>query len=240
MPIRLAVARAGSISSGWSAGSKMTSMPSVFPALTTRSSSPGQNEVLWSTRYPIRVTAGTSSCSSCNFFPGSPSKSAMPVTLPPGRFRRSTNPKPTGSPTVTKTIGMVVVAFLAAIVAPGSGVTNTSTRRPMRSATNAGTRLRSLSAQRYSTARLRPSTKPPSLRPLCHLASHGAAVSGLLMPRKPTTGVLGCWAPETSGHAAARAAISGRRSRRLTRSPRRRGRAAQAARSGQARSPFSD
>ena len=40
-----------------------------------------------------------------------------PVTFPPGRARLSTSPSATGSGTVKKTIGIVLVAFLAATVA---------------------------------------------------------------------------------------------------------------------------
>ena len=41
----------------------------------------------------------------------------IPVTLPPGRLRLATSPTRTGSPPVTKTIGTVVVAALAASAA---------------------------------------------------------------------------------------------------------------------------
>src|SRR5437773_3239076 len=40
----------------------------------------------------------------------------MPVTLPPGRARLSTNPLATGSPSCAKTMGIVPVAALAARV----------------------------------------------------------------------------------------------------------------------------
>jgi hypothetical protein len=59
------------------------------------------------------------------------------VTLPPGRLRLATKPVWTGSPPALKTIGMVVVADLAAaaaVVLPG--VTMTLTRRRTRSAAN--------------------------------------------------------------------------------------------------------
>ena len=38
----------------------------------------------------------------------------FPATLAPGRARLATSPAPKGSPTLTKTIGIVLVAFLAA------------------------------------------------------------------------------------------------------------------------------
>ncbi len=40
--------------------------------------------------------------------------SVTPVTFPPGRVRVATRPTANGSETAAKTIGMVVVAFLAA------------------------------------------------------------------------------------------------------------------------------
>ena len=42
-------------------------------------------------------------------------KKLTPVTLPPGRLRLATRPSLTGSLPVAKTIGIVVVAALAAI-----------------------------------------------------------------------------------------------------------------------------
>ena len=42
-----------------------------------------------------------------------------PVTLPPGRAKLATRPLPTGSRPATNTIGMVVVAALAASAAGG-------------------------------------------------------------------------------------------------------------------------
>ena len=53
----------------------------------------------------------------------------MPVTLPPGRFKLATSLVPTGSPAVAKTIGIAVVAFLAANTAGVPPVTMTSTPR---------------------------------------------------------------------------------------------------------------
>jgi len=38
----------------------------------------------------------------------------MPVTLPPGRLRLATRPNVTGSPALTKTIGIADVAVFAA------------------------------------------------------------------------------------------------------------------------------
>src|SRR5215470_17285449 len=55
-------------------------------------------------------------CNSCNsptcFAPSSAVTKVTPVTLPPGRLRLAMRPSLTGSPPVTKTIGIVVVADL--------------------------------------------------------------------------------------------------------------------------------
>jgi hypothetical protein len=59
--------------------------------------------------------------------------------LPPGRLRLATRPVWTGSPPPLKTIGMVVVADLAADAAAVlPGVAMTATRRRTRSAANSG------------------------------------------------------------------------------------------------------
>src|SRR5262249_56255688 len=58
-----------------------------------------------------RFTPGTSCLSSSSHFGLIPySNVANPVTLPPGRVRLATKPAPTGSGTVTNTIGTVRVA----------------------------------------------------------------------------------------------------------------------------------
>ena len=65
--------------------------------------------------------------------------SVTPVTLPPGRLRLSTSPNITGSLPMTKTIGMVEVAALAArIVGVPAVATMTDTRRSTRPAANIG------------------------------------------------------------------------------------------------------
>src|SRR5262249_11340743 len=62
-----------------------------------------------------RVAAGTSSRrSSSRFAANSPLIKLIPVRLPPGRARLATRPGPTGSSLETKTMGIVVVAALAA------------------------------------------------------------------------------------------------------------------------------
>ena len=65
--------------------------------------------------------AGISSCTnSTRFGPTSTFSCVTPVTLPPGRLRLETRLSRTGSPSVAKTIGIQLVAALAAS-APGVG-----------------------------------------------------------------------------------------------------------------------
>jgi hypothetical protein len=63
------------------------------------------------------LAAGTNSRSSPSRLPTiSKLWKAMPVILPPGRLKLATKPSLTGSAPVTKTIGIVVVAALAAAI----------------------------------------------------------------------------------------------------------------------------
>ena len=87
-----------------------------------------------------------------------------PVTLPPGRARVATNPRPTGSPPVAMTIGMLVVAFFAARAAGLPAVTTTSTLRRTSSSANVGSRSSWPSTHRTSKATVCPSTYPSSRR----------------------------------------------------------------------------
>src|ERR1700730_8312214 len=62
-----------------------------------------------------RVTRGTMSLSISIHLPLSDDSMLMnPVMLPPGRGRLSTNPHPTGSETMTNTMGMVLASRLSA------------------------------------------------------------------------------------------------------------------------------
>src|SRR5262249_55469140 len=127
-----------------------------------------------------------------------------PVTLPPGRLRLVTRPAWTGSAAVPKTIGMVAVAALAANAAAlSAGAARTATWRRIRSAANSGSRSRSLLAQRYSIATLRPSPYPLPLKPLRKAATRAAVCSGELAKSAPPTGTACCCARAASGHAAA-------------------------------------
>ena len=66
----------------------------------------------------MTLAVGTNSCSSSSRFGATSTVNwVTPVTLPPGRFRLATRPSWTGSPPISKTIGMVVVAAFAASAA---------------------------------------------------------------------------------------------------------------------------
>ena len=78
----------------------------------------GSRGLVGLTSTATRVAAGTSSRrSSSRFAVNSPLKKLIPVTLPPGRARLATRPSLTGSSPTTKTMGIVVVAALAASAA---------------------------------------------------------------------------------------------------------------------------
>jgi hypothetical protein len=71
----------------------------------------------------IRAAPGTSSRrSSSRFAANSIVKALIPVRLPPGRARLATRPSLTGSSAAMKTMGIVVVAALAANAAAGPPV----------------------------------------------------------------------------------------------------------------------
>ena len=78
-----------------------------------------------------RVADGSSSRNRpSRLLPVSELMAPTPVTLPPGRLRLVTKPSSTGSPPVRNTIGIVVVAALAANTdAAVPGATTTATRR---------------------------------------------------------------------------------------------------------------
>ena len=75
---------------------------------------------------PKRERFGSVSFSNSNRLPkiSPPASTASPVTFPPGRARLATSPALTGSRPVVMTIGMVVVAFMAATVIGLIPVTN--------------------------------------------------------------------------------------------------------------------
>ena len=85
------------------AGSTSLNVVSVFAALAGLTST------------ATRAAPGTSSRrSSSRFAVNSPLKKLIPVRLPPGRARLATRPSLTGSSPTMKTMGIVVVAALAA------------------------------------------------------------------------------------------------------------------------------
>ena len=73
---------------------------------------------------------------SSRFAPSSTERKLTPVILPLGRLRLATRPDSTGSLPIAKTIGIVVVAALAARAAGIGLATITATRRLTRSAAN--------------------------------------------------------------------------------------------------------
>ena len=81
---------------------------SVFPALAGLTST------------ATRVAAGTSSRRSSSRFAANSAEKIDPVRLPPGRARLATRPSLTGSSLTMKTMGIVVVAALAANAAGAS------------------------------------------------------------------------------------------------------------------------
>ena len=95
-----------------------------------------------------RDSLGTVSFRSSSRFPSSSgARVDNPVMFPPGRARLATNPVPTGSPSLVMTMGIVVVASLAARVAAGPAETMMSTLRRTSSAARSGSRSNLLSAQ---------------------------------------------------------------------------------------------
>src|SRR6516165_7006118 len=65
-----------------------------------------------------RAARGSTSCKSPSSLPASSRFiEVMPVTLPPGWLKLATRPDRTGSPPISKTIGIVAVAALATKVA---------------------------------------------------------------------------------------------------------------------------
>src|SRR5688572_33367915 len=89
-------------------------------------------------------------------------KLASPVILPPGRPKLATRPAPMGSETVVITMGMVVVALLAANADGAPETTIRSTlRQPGPPQAQAGAHL--CSANRYSKVIFFLSTQPSLL-----------------------------------------------------------------------------
>ena len=118
-------------------------MPRVAAAASTaRAKGPALAGVSGLTSSAMAGAVGTSSrtTSSC-FGPSSTAIEVTPVMLPPGLLRLATSPIAIGSPAVTKTIGIVVVAAFAASAggAPANAAI-TATLRETRLASSAGNR----------------------------------------------------------------------------------------------------
>ena len=112
-------------------------------------------------RSPTRASLGTASLSISSLLVfSSVAKLESPVTLPPGRARLATKPAPTGSPAFAITMGMVVVALLAANAGAVPVTTIRSTLRRTKSAASSGWRSDFCSANRYSMMRFFPSIHP--------------------------------------------------------------------------------
>ena len=142
------------------------------------------------------VAVGMISCSASRRFGATSTlKVVTPVRLPPGRLRLATRPNLTGSPAVTKTIGIVAVAALAASAAGVVVAAITVTFRRTKSAANSGSRSLCPSAQRYSIETFRPSMYPASFTPCRNAAILDAYPPGELLWRNPTTSRQNCGDP---------------------------------------------
>ncbi len=124
-----------------------------------------------------------------------------PVTLPPGRAKLATKPLATGSLPIANTMGITDVACLTAGTAVPT-VTMTLTFSSTNSAAIAA--KRSLSAQRYSIATVRPLIQPSSPSRCSKAATSLLHTEGVPEAKNPTLGILaGCCAVATSGRTAA-------------------------------------
>src|SRR5262245_15102558 len=137
-----------------------------------------------------------------------------PVTLPPGLARLGTIPALTGSPTGPTTMGIVVVARLAASAgAVPHGVKMRSTLPRTRSSASAASRSALPAASRYSKVTLRPSTWPRSRNAARNAASPGP--SHVIRHRTPMrTGLPAGCAWTASGAETTASVRSAARSRR--------------------------
>ena len=147
--------------------------------------------------------------------------------LPPGRARLWTRPIPRGSPTATKTIGMVAVADFKARAGCGPPQMSRSGLRATSSAAKAGRRSWDW-AKRPSMVRFRPSIQPWFCRPSRNAVR--MVGDGSPRPRTPSRRRVPC-AHERRGKTSS-AAVAAMNSRRFIVLPHRRGRAARLPTSG--------
>ena len=137
-------------------------------------------------RRPTRASLGTASLSISSILVFSSGfKLASPVTFPAGRARLATRPAPTGSPALAITMGIVVVALLAANAAPVPATTIRSTLRRTRSAASSGRRSGFCSANRYSMAIFFPSIHPSLVNSCLNASTRTAVPEVVLASRKP-------------------------------------------------------
>ena len=212
--------------------SSMTSSPSPLAAACTSAMSAIAPGVATLAMIARRRRPGTTSRNRSRRLPAtSGCCTDRPVTLPPGLGRLATRPVPTGSAAAANTMGMVDVARLAASTFAVPEVKIRSTLSRANSAAISAARSLRPSAQRYSMATVRPSVQPSSRRRCRKAAVHGPWAAAVFEPRNPMTGIRpGCCPRAASGHVMAAAPSNEMNARRLTRSPRRRGRAAWLAR----------
>ena len=110
---------------------------------------------------------------------------------------------------------MTDVACLAAITCGVPQVTITSTLSRTNSVAISAKRSVRPSAQRYSIAKLRPSTQPSSRRRCRKAMTHWLWAAGVVGPKKPMVGSFpACCARAVSGHVAAAPPSSVMNSRR--------------------------
>ena len=134
-------------------------------------------------RSPTRASLRTASLSISSLLVfSSTAKLDSPVTLPPGRARLATKPDPTGSPAFAITMGMVVVALLAALAGGSPVVTIKSTLRRTRSAASSGSRSAFSSENRYSMAIFFPLIHPSLLSSCRNASTRTALPEAVLYP----------------------------------------------------------
>ena len=173
----------------------------------------------------MTVAVGTSSCKSPSRFGASSRPNEVtPVTLPPGRLRLAMSPSATGSPPVRMTIGIVAEARCAASAAGVEAwcCNYTHPAANQISCQNRQALVLSLGPPVFDrdVLALDKSRLVQTLTKNAEKACEQGRVSPL---RNPITGIGGCCARAARGHAVA-AAIPAMTSRRLIRSPHRRGR----------------
>ena len=164
------------------------------------------------------------------------------MTLPPGRARLSTKPAPTGSGTITNTIGTVrVICCKGSHGRSASGKNHVRRKRQqfaprLASALGIGCRP---TGHRHARCGPRPSPTPATLARMRRARACAAASSALMLMSTPMRRIRSpCCPRAASGHAAAAPPSSVMNSRLFIQSPRRRGRAATAAQRARAPAPY--